>query len=216
MTNDVKERYGDKIRIPSDFEVLLVNKNFELNIQTIPKPIKYKFKETRSDRKDRKSSDKVDENQEKKDENGVSMDIADESMDATENSQDVATTEKEEKPSDVDVKKESGNGDDGGESAFDTETSETVKKEDTTTTVESKPVKVVPRVPKYGVKVVMLSLPSLTEFYEEVCGYDFTKQITRNHNTYFNRLVSFISFKNQNNGYSLVGGKFNLELDGFL
>ena len=123
------------------------------------------------------------------------MEVVDEARDENEHSQDV--TEREERSNDLDVKEE----------VFDVETSDqsSVKR-------ETKPV----RIPKYGVKVVMLSIPSMTELYEEVCGYDFTKQITRHNNTYFNRLVSFISFKNQNNGYSLVGGKFNLELDGLM
>lgn len=189
----------------------MVNKNLELNIQTIPKPIKYKFKDSRreSDRKDRKSPAK---SSEKKEANGESdaMEIAEESRDGNENSQDVVASNDPEKGNESEVKCED-------ESVFDNETSEpAVKKEDPASQLSDSKAKVIPRLPKYGVKVVMLSLPSLNELYEEVCGYDFTKQVTRNHNTYFNRLVSFLSFKNQNNGYSLVGGKFNLDLDGYM
>ena len=68
LANDVKERYGDKIRIPSDFEVLMVNKHLEMNIQTIPKPIKYTFKDSRRDRRSVEKSDKSEKSEEKKSE----------------------------------------------------------------------------------------------------------------------------------------------------
>lgn len=188
----------------------MVNKKLELNIQSIPKPIKYKFKDLKREleRKDRKSLEKL-ETEDKNVTNGESdaVEIAEESRDANENSQDGTEVNAGEKSEEPEIKCP---GNQTEESIFDHETSDSaVKKNDPS-------AKTVSRLPKYGVKVVMLSLPSLNELYEEVCGYDFTKQTTRNHNTYFNRLVSFISFKNQNNGYSLVGGKFNLELDGLM
>ena len=107
----------------------MVNKHLEMNIQTIPKPIKYKFKDSRRDGRSVEKSEKSEEEKSEKSEekksdgNGTldSMEVVDEAPDENED-----VTEREEKPNDVKQ-----------EEVFDVETSDqaSVKK-------ETKPVRI--------------------------------------------------------------------------
>lgn len=69
---------------------------------------------------------------------------------------------------------------------------------------------------KFSAKVVLLSLPSMKELFEKVLGYDFERQTYTGYTAYLSRVITFLSCKNSNNGYSLVGGRFVQESDGFL
>ena len=70
--------------------------------------------------------------------------------------------------------------------------------------------------PKHGVKVILLSLPEMNTIIEKVFGYDFERQSSSGHYYPLNKLISFLAFRNQNDGYSLIGGKFNAQLDGLV
>ena len=47
-------------------------------------------------------------------------------------------------------------------------------------------------------------------------GYDFDHHTTSGYSYPLNKQISFIAYRNQNDGYSLLGGKFNPEVDGFI
>lgn len=216
---DIKERYGDRIHIPSDFEVLLVNDKLELDIQSIPKPIKYKFIEPKKVEKPEKSSSR-DSSKTKKDEKPVEWPSFDEDTSKSETVKDESTTsddkqESEEQKTEAETKMET-EAETTEEKADDTitEAKDEVKTEETVE-VKKEELQTGAKIPKYGVKVILLSLPSMISLYENVYGYDFDKQTISGYTTPLNKNLSFLSFRNQNDGYSLIGGKFNRELDGF-
>ncbi|KAI1309490.1 Cell cycle and apoptosis regulator protein 2 [Halotydeus destructor] len=72
------------------------------------------------------------------------------------------------------------------------------------------------KIPRYGVKVLLLSLPSMAEIYERVIGLDKeNKMNSKAYHLYFNKLISLLCIRSYNDGHSFVGGKYNVELDGF-
>lgn len=97
---------------------------------------------------------------------------------------------------------------------------------------------------KFNVKILLFSVPSLDDIYERLFGTEFASPsfisgnsgttmykpykclyfqfinsfyfYRKNQVSHFHKLFSLLVAKNSNDGYSLVGGKFQKELDGFL
>lgn len=79
---------------------------------------------------------------------------------------------------------------------------------------------------KFNVKVLLISIPPLVEIYERLFGSEFHSigSVTSGSNqssnksqvSHFHKLFSLLVSRNTNDGYSLIGGKFNKEQDGYL
>ena len=65
-----------------------------------------------------------------------------------------------------------------------------------------------------------MSLPEMNEIYEKVFGYDFERSsygFSTERSYPLTKLISFVTLKNlTEGGYSLLGGKFSAEKDGFI
>ncbi|XP_046908268.2 uncharacterized protein LOC124489907 [Dermatophagoides farinae] len=76
---------------------------------------------------------------------------------------------------------------------------------------------------KFNVKVLLISLPSLAEIYERLFGSEFPGpqsggggHKSANHVGHFHKLFQLLVTRNSNDGYSLIGGKFQRDLDGYM
>ena len=71
---------------------------------------------------------------------------------------------------------------------------------------------------KYGFKVLLISIPSMSDIFERIFGPDFDAigNGTKSYFLHFNKLLSFLVSRNSNDGFSLIGGKFSAHLDGYL
>lgn len=231
---DIRTRYGNKIHIPSDFETLLVNEDFEMDLNSIPKPIQYKIHETKK-RKEKTSKDS-------KPSEAVAASVSEKKV--KEFSQKSTSNEQEQSEVTSEVVKEEKNADESsdstskkvppvkveqGNNSFNTESIDTgatapvhqqVKQENAnandSTSCEQSESSVKYNGPKHGVKVILLSLPEVNFMFEKIFGYDFERQTSSGYFYPLNKLISFLAFRNQNDGYSLLGGKFNVQLDGFI
>lgn len=73
---------------------------------------------------------------------------------------------------------------------------------------------------KYGVKVMLLSLPEMETIYKHVFGPELdslgSESGAKIINSNLDNMIQILCNKGSNNGYSLVGGKFDPSLDGFV
>lgn len=72
---------------------------------------------------------------------------------------------------------------------------------------------------KYGVKVILISLPEMDSIYKEVFGQDFNSYSNGSDVKHLSKLdetISLLCNKGSNNGNSLIGGKFDPLVDGFV
>lgn len=242
LSHDIRFRYGSKVHVPSDFESLIVNPDFELDLQSIPKPLKYKnvgtnnkSRESKSRKRESEPSDRDakrlrTENHEKDSpsKSSSTSEKSEEKNDVKEAQKDAHAEEESEKKESVPQKEETP--DEKGEAAdamdVDSESADNSrtktegeeKSEDASSSKDPPLVEKEARkkTPKYGVKVVLLSLNSMNHVYEQVFGYDFEHKTSSSYSYPLNKQISFLSFRNQNDGYSLLGGKFSPELDGFV
>lgn len=73
---------------------------------------------------------------------------------------------------------------------------------------------------KYGVKLLLISLPSFQDIYQQVFGPKLDsfnpESGTRPIISGLDDVIQLLCSKGSNNGYSLIGGKFDPNLDGFI
>lgn len=70
---------------------------------------------------------------------------------------------------------------------------------------------------KYGVKVLLLSLPEFEEIYRTVFGADLDSYTSESKaHSKLDEAISLLCNRGSNNGYSLIGGRFDPVLDGFI
>lgn len=72
---------------------------------------------------------------------------------------------------------------------------------------------------KYGVKILLMSLPELNSIYTSVFGGNldsFSNESSKNSYKRVDEVISLLCNKGSNSGHSLLGGKFDPVLDGFL
>ncbi|XP_027205067.2 uncharacterized protein LOC113798701 [Dermatophagoides pteronyssinus] len=78
---------------------------------------------------------------------------------------------------------------------------------------------------KFNVKVLLISLPSLAEIYERLFGSEFPGPQSHggggghkstNRVPHLHKLFQLLVTRNSSDGYSLIGGKFQRDLDGYL
>ena len=182
---DIKQRYSANLHIPSDLKEVIVNSNFSLNINEIPKPITFRVIEVKDDSKKKELSKKADSPKECKD------------TEKNENKEDTNGS----KPEVIEVDDSNGK-------------SETKYKEKNSV---EQPI-ALKQTYKYGVKVVIIALPSMADIFDRIFGSDFdaVPTGTKSYFLHFNKLLSFLVSRNSNDGFSLIGGKFNPQVDGYL
>lgn len=249
---DLRSRYGSKIHIPSDFETLLINSDFEMDLNSIPKPLRYKIhdvkkkkdsgkktsdrdKDKDKDKDKEKDKDKDKEKDKDKDKEREKKVVEEEKKSSDQPSTDETVPEKlddksealkepeEEKTDEKDKMAESKPVDETSDTSCKVAGKDETQVKETTASTNSKVKSEVDDVntvkytgPKHGVKVILLSLPEMNSIIEKVFGYDFERQSSSGHYYPLNKLISFLAFRNQNDGYSLIGGKFNAQLDGLV
>ncbi|CAG2104914.1 unnamed protein product [Medioppia subpectinata] len=188
---DIKQRYSANLHIPSDLKEVIVNSNFTLNINDIPKPITFRVIEVKDDNKKKEVSKKTDSPKENKEK-------------ATKEGDKSETKEEAEEESKTEICKESD------------ETNAKTDGKDKPSSVDH-PI-VSKTTYKYGVKVLIISLPSMSDIYDRMFGSDFDAISTgsKSYFLHFNKLLAFLVSRNTNDGFSLIGGKFNAQIDGYL
>lgn len=200
MTNmnayNMKQRCPSSVHVPSDLKDIILNRYFRLDLKNTPKPLTFTIEQAKNDAD---ASEKVADDK---------LQVDDEAIKVKEKEGDSATSQ------------------------IDTQVTE--QKEDQVTVVEPKvegkaDVKPVeqPTPPssrsdsklnhKYGVKVILVSLPDLEEIYKSVFGpnLDSFSAEGKSHSK-LDEVVSMLCNKGSNNGHSLIGGKFDPVLDGFI
>lgn len=169
---DIKQKYGTSIHIPSDFKEVRVDPNINLNIMNIPKPIVYRIC-------DRALSSK-----------GIQEIDRDNNKEGVEEKMTSLLEKKEESRGKFDEKTEKNNENEKVvkcEKFIDEKNDELIInnniRDDNLVTKEPK----INIYNKYAVKVVLLSLPSMNEIYDQVFGSD--------RDSYSNRLVISVNNK---------------------
>lgn len=193
--NNMKQRCPSSVHVPSDLKDIIVNKHFRLDIKNTPKPLRYIIEEI--------ESGKIDS---KKDE--VSKAVTDsKSNDSTQ--VDDGQTERELKTEGRDALSDANQEDEQ-------EKSETKTQEQPTPTPPSSKSDI--RLNhKYGVKVILMSLPELGGIYRKVFGADLDSFTSDGKSrSRLDESISLLCTKGSNNGHSLIGGKFDPILDGFV
>ncbi|KPM09043.1 hypothetical protein QR98_0075730 [Sarcoptes scabiei] len=201
---ELKSRFGNSVHIPSDLKEILYNVEAEIDIFNMPKPIIYKI-----------SSDK------EKEKKGSEPKKSAESADSKSQSK---KSESKSSENEKNIDETCTNGDDNDDNNdVDYKTVDEIKKDEIEMEnfEEKNQEKTLSH--KYNVKVLLISLPSLAEIYERLFGSEFignnqqqTHQSGRNQVSHFHKLLSLLVTRNANDGYSLIGGKFVQEKDGFL
>lgn len=205
MTNmnayNMKQRCPSSVHVPSDLKDIIVNRHFRLDIKNTPKPIKFIIE------------------QENKEVPVTKQEVNSElKADATNESTGKETEEREAHNTQVHEVSEQ------KEIKENQDTSQEVKKEDKTgsksiehlTPPSSKSD--IKLNHKYGVKVILMSLPDLEGIYRDVFGPNldsFSSDAKPSHSK-FEETISMLCNKGSNNGHSLIGGKFDPVLDGFV
>lgn len=70
---------------------------------------------------------------------------------------------------------------------------------------------------KYGVKVILISVPTMEDIYKRLFGQNMDSfSSDRNHPSHLSNTISFLCTKSISGGSSLIGAKFDSSLDGFL
>ena len=240
-TYDIKRKFDQSIHIPSDFKELQINNKFELNFQSLHKPIQYRIVHSTSE-KELKNEDEKDGKDVKKEKESSSSDKKQEE-DCSKQQQNKKTTDELAD----DLKKEASskeNNENGDETTkVNDESNDKARSEKSTTTLtdkqheekedsssktteektdlsKSKKKPALPILNKYAVKVLLLSFPSMTNIYDRVIESDRDKDsYTSSSKAYFlhfNKLFSYLCLRNHNDGHSLIGGKFDAKLDGYI
>ncbi|XP_054164443.1 cell division cycle and apoptosis regulator protein 1-like isoform X2 [Oppia nitens] len=231
---DIKQRYSTNLHIPSDLKEVIVNTKFSLNINEIPKPITFRVievnkkskdvpkksespKENKTDKENNKS-EKENEVIEKNDNiNGTNGTIITDTTDTTTTTTTSAAENNEETNKDEN-KVEVIEVDESNDKTEDkNEEKEKENKEKEKPILVEQPI-AMKSTYKYGVKVLILSLPVMTDIYDRLFGSDFDAISSGNKSYFlhFNKLLAFLVSRNSNDGFSLIGGKFNANLDGYL
>ncbi|CAG2167339.1 unnamed protein product [Oppiella nova] len=196
---DIKQRYSANLHVPSDLKEVVVNSNFILNINDIPKPVTFRVIEV----KDESKAKAAKESPKKTDSPKESKEKASKEGDKSETITVEETAEEENKSETKEVE----------ETSAKTEKIESKEK----VSVEH-PIVSSKQTYKYGVKVLIISLPSLSDIYDRIFGSDFDAISTgsKSYFLHFNKLLAFLVSRNSNDGFSLIGGKFSAQLDGYL
>lgn len=229
---EIKRKFDSSIHIPSDFKELRLNEGFELNLKTLYKPIQYRIvhsvSEEESEKKDdKKESEKKDESNDLKKENEKSESNDTKPSDkSNDKSNDKSSEKSSEKSSDTKVSNDKN--DKTNEKV--NKTQEDTKTEENKVDLSSIKIKKKPSsnslssssgLHKYAVKVLLLSIPSMNDIYDRVIENDRDTKDSYSANSkayflHFNKVLSYLCLKNHNDGHSLIGGKFDPKLDGYI
>lgn len=212
---DIKRKFDTSIHIPSDFKELQINGTFELNFQSLYKPIQYriihasdegagekkesgekKVEDSKSSKKESAGDLKKETSKENSKENNVGDEAKNESNDKNEKAADKHDEEKEEHSK---TKEKSDS------------------KESSSKSSSSKKKSSTPLSDKYAVKVLLLSFPSMNNIYDRVIENDRDGHSSNKaYFLHFNKIFSYLCLKNHNDGHALIGGKFDAKLDGYM
>lgn len=196
MTNmnafNMKQRCPTSIHVPSDLKDIIVNKYFRLDVKNTPKPLRFIIEETESGKTTTKQDEALKES-------------------AEGNAKDTTSQQSDDKSADMPA-----NGD-AESSSTNNQTADRadIKTQEQPTPPSSKSDMRLNH--KYGVKVILLSMPEFDAIYRKVFGPDLdsftndTKPRSR-----LDDAISLLCNKGSNNGHSLIGGKFDPVLDGFV
>jgi len=195
MTNingwNMRSRCPSSIHVPSDLKDVIVNKHFRLDIKNTPKPIYY---EIQSPQQVNSGSDE--NGSAKKDEQPLVN--TDESADSV--SAPNLVEPKEAVPD--------------GEKVCD----ESARESTAPAQINPQPKNDLKLNHKYGVKVVLMALPELDTIYKNVFGDKLDSYSTESgrSRSRLDESISLLCNKGSNGGHSLIGGKFDPNLDGFV
>lgn len=204
MTNmnayNMKQRCPSSVHVPSDLKEIIVNRHFRLDVKNTPKPLNYTIEQTKSETasvKDEVDKEKI-ENESTNEEVAKNQDVPEVTQKDEEGDQ------QEQKPEIIDAP------------VMETDS----KKEDIKAELQPAQSTVKPETKlshKYGVKVILISMPELSSIYRTVFGsnLDSFNNDTKP-NSRLDETISLLCNKGTNNGYSLIGGKFDPIADGFV
>lgn len=184
---NMKQRCPSSLHVPSDLKEVIINRNFRFDLKNIPKPLKFSFDKTKS----KTTSDSKGE---------------------------PSNPDEQQSESEQEGKEESSKcvmpTDPKGSDVSDTETKPT-KQQATLASAKSDT-----RLNhKYGVKVLLISLPEMDSIYKSVLASDQESASSSSevkNSLKLDETISLLCSRGLNNGNSLVGGKFDPTLDGFI
>lgn len=199
MTNmnayNMKQRCPSSVHVPSDLKDIIVNRYFRLDIKNMPKPIKFNIESVKGDVTTSEEHSKE--------------------IKEVETSVVVAKPEEEDSKT-QDTKPSNEPICDGSEGDHQSKREEKpeIKSAEQSTPSSKSDFKLNH---KYGVKVILISMPDLETIFRKVFGdnYDSFTSDNKSH-VKLDEVVTLLCNKGSNNGYSLVGGKFDPSLDGFV
>ena len=230
---DIKRKFDASIHIPSDFKELQINGTFELNFQSLYKPIQYRIihaagsEEAGEKKEDKKEDKKSAEDAKSKKTNESSGDSKKETASKEASKETSKETSKENSVSNEakDESSEKAANEKAAEKPGEEneEQSKTTKEKsdskESSSKSSSKKKSSTPLSNKYAVKVLLLAFPSMNNIYDRVIENDREKDGHSANKAYFlhfNKIFSYLCLKNHNDGHALIGGKFDAKLDGYM
>lgn len=188
---NMRHRCSSSIHVPSDLKSVIVNQHFRLDIKNTPKPVEFKIEQVEQPKP------AINEENPQQDTNTTSETTgtkAETVTDDSEVSQDKTEVDAESVSSSSNIKP---------------------KKDDTHTPPSSKSD--IRLNHKYGVKVILISIPELETIYKKIFGenLDSFSSDSKSHQK-LDEAISLLCNKGANGGFSLIGGKFDPVLDGFV
>lgn len=233
-TYDIKRKFDASIHVPSDFKELQINNNFELNFKSLYKPIQYRIVHPSTEENDKKDGDKKESDKKEDDKKEGDKKESDKKEDDKQEGdkkveikkEESSESKKDEKPAsdesnDKSNDKTSDSKMPNDKSQEENETKSDEKKVDLSSIkIKKKSSSSSPATNKYAVKVLLLSFPSMNNVYDRVIENDRDKDSyssgSKAYFLHFNKVFSYLCLKNHNDGHSLIGGKFDPKLDGYM
>lgn len=229
-SSDLKHRLSSAVHIPSDLKEVIYNWDLDFDLLDIPKPIVYKIS-SEEKKKDVQPSSK----------GALDNKLSDETQSVEPNKPAVesekalieddstkASEEKEEKSNEstTEVSEQKSSDETLEPKDMQVETIEDTKEEAIKSSETSTPIAVDSEsnniVHKFNVKILMVSLPLITEIYERLFGNDFdghsnvSSSGSKHRVSHFHKIMQLLVSKNSNGGFSLIGGKYSKQIDGEL
>lgn len=202
MTNmnayNMKQRCPSSVHVPSDLKDIVLNRHFRLDVRNTPKPLKFTIEESKKEAPEVKPADE-------------SMESAGEETVKVESKQETVTSQTGSDATEQEEPKE----EHGALTEVKVEDKSEPKVSEQPTPPSSKSDLKLNH--KYGVKVILISLPDLEDIYKSVFGpnLDSFNSESKSHSK-LDEVVSMLCNKGANNGHSLIGSKFDPILDGFI
>ena len=198
MTNlnawNMRQRCSSSVHVPSDLKDIIVNQHFRLDIKNTPKPLKFKIEEAKPVSKQDPEDPQSDQ---KEKSTGADPDVQ---------------PEKNDEVQQTDEQRDSTQADESSLKGVEDKKEEKI---DQITPPSSKSDTRLNH--KYGVKVVLFSLPELDSIYKNVFGQNLDSYASdsRSHPR-LDESVNLLCHKSPNGAHSMIGGKFDSALDGFI